>query len=346
MSETTPKTGKIRGRIVMIVRLLSPLRHGGDTVGNVQTFRRRGHIMPDGRLEQVPYLSGNSIKHFIREHSALFALEACGLTDGALSREQVHLFFSGGALTKGGQSVRFDEVRKAEAAFPVLGLCGYGAGNTLVASAIQVDDAIPICAQTQHLIQEEVDRYASTYERLFDQYAESFMSEPFGTRHEPTRQPHIMQMLKQTEADALALAIGESKDVKHADKGDSAQMIYNYEVMNPGAVLVGGFNFRHGVTPAQLAAFRSAFVHASEGTTSDGGIIVRFGGGSSTGCGKCAIYLHGLVAEGIEPWRYHKTDALCPPREEGQGFDEAMTEYIHQLRASAAEGLVATEGMV
>lgn len=348
--------GRIRGRVVMIARLLSPLRHGGETRGNVQTFRRQkiqlpsqpgpyGEEMPPA-IEDVPYLSGNSIKHFIREHAALFALEALGAKSGSLSKEQIHLLFSGGSLTKGGQSVRFDVVRAAEKSLPVLSLCGYSAGNIMTSAAFKVDDLLPVCAETAHLIRAEVNQYAGNAEVNFMTPIGRLMDVNFGTRHEPTKRSHIADYLRAAEAAELEMFISDNKDTKHADKGDSAQMIYEYEQMAAGTYLVGGFTFDPGVSSAQLQAFRSAFLHASEGTTADGGLIVRFGGASSKGFGKVAVWLHGLVAQGVEPWRYENNSALCPPRGEGEGFDAAMTEYIKGLREAGEAGLISVQELM
>jgi len=192
-----------------------------------------------------------------------------------------------------------------------------------------------------------VESYAASSSTQFELMADELMALEFGTRHEPTRQSHLLDLLKEAELNEMVLSLSDKKDQKNPDKDkDSAQMIYEFETMIAGATLVSGFTLQPGVTATELAALRSAFVHASEGVTEDGGIIVRFGGGSSKGAGRCAVYLHGLVAEGIEPTRYHATEALCPPRGEGEGYDPALTDYIAQLREGYAKGLDATKEML
>jgi hypothetical protein len=341
-----PQSPRYRGTIKLIIRCLSPLRHGEGTVGNVQMFRRQSIAMADGSVEKVPYLSGNSIKHFLRENAALFALHALGATDGRLSKEQLQLLFSGGALTKGGQSVRLDVARDWERAMPFMGLCGYAAGNVMTSSAMRVNNALLVCSQTRDILEADVDAYASNYESLFERMAESYLCEGFGTRHEPTRQSHLAALMQQEARLEEARAMGESMTEKHADKRDSAQMIYSYESLMAGSVLIGSVAFPHGITEGELQAFRSAWVYASEGHTSMGELIVNFGAASSKGYGRCAVKLVGYLAEGIRPLTYTHTDELAPSRGEGSDYDPKLLQYIEQLRADYEVGQAAVKELL
>ena len=110
-------------------------------------------------------------------------------------------------------------------------------------------------------------------------------------------------------------------------------MIYKFNALVPGTVWVGGFNFRHGVSPNELAAFRSAFTYASEGVTEDGGLIIRMGAATAKGYGLCAVYLHGQLGEGINAWKYHDNKQLCPVPSEGEGMDQQLLDYIKHIQS-------------
>lgn len=319
---------KTRGRIVVIARALSPIIHGGDTVGNVQQVRRKTVYTDDGAWE-VPFISGNSIKHLVRENATRFALEALGV-EGGLTRQELQLLFSGGAMTKGGGSVRLDKAREAEEYFPALALCGYSAGNTMTESQVRVDHWEVVCAENANRLRAEVERYAPECLPLFEKYGSEFVSTEFGTRHETTRRRELRELLSEVERADVEHEISEKMTKKNAGKGDSLQMYYEHEVLVPGTVFVGGFAFPHGVTERELAAFQSAFAYASQGASSDGGLILHVGGQSSVGHGKVSVRMFGLLAEGIEPMTYRVTDDLVPDLTRGAG--DVLGEYVEHLR--------------
>lgn len=329
------KSNLTRGRIVAIATALGPIRHGGNTVGNVQQFRRHEVFHPDGSRWSVPFVSGNSFKNFIRRNAASFAVEAMDMS-GQMSKGDVQLVFSGGALTKSGSSTRLDKARAAAQAMPVLGLCGYSAGNTMTESMVKVDHFDLACAETAHLTAHLLEKYAPEHLPKLQQYSSDFIEVWWGTRHEPTRRRAMLDLMREEERDALVLATSEAKD-KKSDKGDSLQMMYEYEVLAAGSVLVGGFSLSNGVTEDELQAFRSAFIFASEGVAPDGGLICRIGGGSSTGSGKVSLRLFGLLGEGIKPLQLVPTEKLCPPREAGTDYDEAMLAYIERLAGRSGD---------
>jgi len=75
----------------------------------------------------VPFISGNSFKHTIREAGVDHALTAMGVADGSLTKPVVDLLFSGGHLSKSGSAVNLSKARALAELFPILGVCGYSA---------------------------------------------------------------------------------------------------------------------------------------------------------------------------------------------------------------------------
>jgi len=336
----------IRGRIVVIAQALSPIHHGGGTEGNVNQFRTH-QVFHDGEKFPVPFISGNSIKGQSRRASAWFALAALGLdAEGGLSRKEVQLILSGGALTKSGASVRLDKAREAEALFPTLGLHGYSAGNSMQEAQLRVDFLELLCAETAHKYETEVNTYGTDDIRsASEKYASEHLEVYWGTRHEPTRRRSSRTLLTDHERQAVELEISDKKDAKNSDKGDSLQMMYEFECLAPGSFLIGGYTFAHGITAHELQAFRAGLHFASEGRGPNGGLIMRIGGKGSVDYGKCEMHFHGLLAEGIEPMRYIGTDELCPPMGEGDDYDSDLRSYIDYITENADATKAALEAL-
>lgn len=330
-------SSRIRGRVIMIAEVLSPLRHGDGVVGNVQTFRRR-RVWVDGAPEEVPFVSGNSIKHWLRENGALFALQAAGLDDGRLTRDQVQLLFSGGMLSSGGQTVKLTEARRLADLVSILSLHGYAAGNVMTSSQVRVDHLTVACKECERQTLAPLQAYAPEYLPMLSRRGESFVEAEFGTRHVAERREHVHALLDQEEAAASIKAA--------TDEDKSTQMIFEFETLTPGAVLVGGVSFPHGVTQRELQSFRSALTYGSEGVDDKGRLLMRFGAGVASGYGLCAVSLHGELAVGIEAWRHAPTDELVPTRAEGDDYDADLGAYVEHLREHADEVQEAMEALL
>lgn len=346
MTETTETTeipeGRQRGIIHIIARCLSPLRHAQGVEGNIQMFRRR-RMHVDGAFEEVPFVSGNSIKSWLRRHAALFAIQAAGLDDGRLTRDQVQLLFAGGVLSSGGQALKLDEARRLGELVPALAMHGYAAGNMITESLLRVSHLEVASYETRHHVRAPLERYAPAYLDRLEQRAASYLEEDFGTRRVPEHQEHVQRLLDGDARDELEVELIE----RNEGGGDkSTQMIYQHEVLMPGAVLVGSVGFPHGLTPMEVQSLRSAFTHASCGRTAAGELICHLGARSAAGYGKVAMTLHGELAQGVEAWRHEDTDALSPAREEGEGFDEGLAGYVTHLRAHRDEIQEAMDALI
>lgn len=329
----------IRGRIIMIATALSPVHHGGGTEGNVNMIRRH-QVWSDGDKWPVPYISGNSLKGASRRASAWFALSALGLDEegAGIGKNEIQLVMSGGALTKSGGSVRLDKARAAEALFPTLGLHGYSAGNAMQESQVRVDFLELLCKETADKYAAELEAYGTEdHAAAAERYASEFVEVYWGTRHEPTRRRRVRELMLADERGELELEVSDKKDKKNTEKGDSLQMIYEFEALTPGSVLIGGYTFSHGISEMELQAFRAGLMYASEGRGPNGGLIMRLGGKGSVGFGKVEVQLFGLLSEGVKPPRLYKTEDLCAPLGADEEYDEGIQAYIDKLEESADE---------
>lgn len=337
----------ISGRLHMHALALSPLHHGGETSGNTTLVRRQEIVDPEtGELERVPFISGNSFKHLIREHGARFALEAAGF-EADFTKEQRDLLISGGTFSSGGNSVDLEAARTLETAFPILAVCGYAAGNRGAASKLNVDHLQMICRENRWRVYDRLEREVEAESRVGQMVAEAtgrrapaLLDEEFGTRQEPNN-PNVQKLLSTEERAAVEAETAEKQGQDHPDKGRSQQMIYDYEVVKPGAQFQGCVYYRE-LTDMEWSALAGAFYHAAEDTLPDGRQTYRVGGRSSVGLGKLGVQFFGSLREDIRPPEHVDADALV---EWGEG-DDAMESYVEHLREHRGEIIEAMEALL
>lgn len=315
-------------RIELHVRALEPIHHGEGVSGNTSRLRQQRLVHPETVMEtKAPIISGSSFKHMVREHGALHALEAMGVTDNAFRKEVVDLIFSGGALNKAG-AVDLELSRKVARAFPILSLCGYAAGNTMSTSKLRVDNLHLVCEENAWRAPASV---ADTPQ--LRQPKGRFIDTEFGTRHELFGRPQVRRLLTDGEVDRITKAKSAALAREHADKGDSQQMIYDFGVIKPGSLLWGELHLLM-VSEMELAAFWAALRHACEGATAEGKQVFRVGAKGNIGYGKVAIDLKGKVRERVVP-TYTESEALS--RLNDSDSDVLINRYSAHLRDNRDE---------
>lgn len=319
---------RISARIDITATALEPIHHGAGSSGNTQLLRCEEIITPEGESEMVPFISGNSIKHLIREAGARFALDAMDAKDGTLTKAVTDLLFSGGALTKVGSSVNLARGRQLERLFPLLSLCGYSAGNCMTQSKLRVDRIHMVCVENAWRLPERIEGHA-----LASKCAGALRGEEFGTRHESSRRPHVAKML--TDAETARM----EKQVEEKGKGDTAQMIYDFETILPGAVLWGAL-YLDDVTEMELAALKSALSTACEGRGTDGGLLFRIGAKTSIGYGLVSMEFSGSLREPVQAPGYSESTELVAfsdsPSDVAQ-YAAHLREHCKEITAALTE---------
>ena len=318
------------GRIDMVATAIDPIHHGGGTAGNTQLLRLQDVIERDGTRTRVPFISGNSMKHMIRDGATRFALDAMGVKDGSMTKSVIDLLFSGGHLSKGGSSVDLAKARKLGQLFPVLSLCGYAAGNAMTESKIRPNHLYLVCKENDWRVPKGVNQ------AFVGLPAGHFISEEFGTRHEALRSPHASKLLEHVEAADRDASISAKKNKKAAPKErGSSQMIYEFEVVCAGSEFWGGFWFTD-LTEAELVAFQSGLSYACSGTTADGRYIFSVGGKVNVGFGRIAVEFDSEFRNIVTAPTGTSTNDLTPvPIDKPRG--DKLTAYAEQLRADRDE---------
>ena len=326
-------TDRITGRLDIDCTALDPIHHGAGTVGNVQMIRVQPIVLDDGSEARVPYISGNSIKHMIREGGARFALEALGIGDGELTKGMIDLLFSGGGLTKGGSAVNLAKARELERLFPLLPVLGYSAGNTMTASKLRVDHLHLVCRENLWRMPEQLRALP-----VASRQAGSLRSDEFGTRHDALRSPQVAAML---ESETRRL-IEADRSTKAGDKGvsekalASSQMIYEFEAIMAGSRFWGGIEFRD-LSPVEVGALQSAIGRASAGVHGDCHVF-HIGAKSSIGFGRVAIRFAGELRH-IERLKTDPADAIAVFGEANAPTIGAYVEHLRQHRADLLAAL-------
>lgn len=315
------------GRINIIATALDAIHHGAGTSGNTQLLRVQEIVTQDGRRARVPFISGNSIKHMIRDGAVRFALDAMQVPDGSLTKPVVDLLFSGGHLSKSGSSVDLNTARRLSVSFPVLSLCGYSAGNFMTASKLRVDNLHLVCEENNWRVPDGVTP------ALLAKRAGHYRSEAFGTRHEALRAPHVAKLLEDKTAEAHANAVSAQKGSKTPSKAsDSSQMIYDFEVLCAGSELWGGVWFED-LTQAEVTAFRSGLSYACQGVLPDGRFIFRVGAKASVGYGRVAMRFAGKMRDIVTAPTHTDSDSMLPEiaRSANEAYSATLREYAEDL---------------
>jgi len=132
-----------------ILEATSPVAHHEESLGNISTFMRRKVRQRDGTWTRVCYVTGDTMRHGLREAAAYAFLDAAGLLSASLNEGAIRLLFSGGMITGKGDAsvVNMDRFREMCSLCPPLGLLGGCADNRSIPGRLTVDEAMLICSE-------------------------------------------------------------------------------------------------------------------------------------------------------------------------------------------------------
>lgn len=197
-------------RVRLAFRLTAPLFHGGDLKTGSETLFRRLKYFVDGRIEEIPYVSGNELRGQLRRVAMadMLSLAQYGLKNLRL----YHALLSGGVLEEfeDSSSPQLDiELRKrVRSLIPHISLFGFAIRNQIFEGKLRVMHALPVCKELRDYLPEDVlERYPANAEKSYY----DFLDWTFHTRHAEERR---------TSEDEQAV-----------------QMLYRFEVLIPGTVL-------------------------------------------------------------------------------------------------------------
>lgn len=247
--------------------LTAPLHHGAGTSGNTSLLRTQEVVLPDGGSALVPFVSGNSVRHGLRAALAWHLVRLLAVADGTLTKAVVDLLWSGGALTKTGATADLSLAREVGRLLPQLALLGYSAGADMVAGTLHVSHLHLVCAENRWRLPADLADGPHAARP-----AAAYRGEEFGTRHDTAGGP----------TDRLV--------AERLDPPDTNQMIYDLQVVKPGAVLSGTVHVTCAATAAQRDALTVAVDEYAPAPT-DGRRTVQLGAKNAVGFGEATAAL-------------------------------------------------------
>jgi hypothetical protein len=287
-------TARVRALVPLTFTLLKPLHHGAGVSGNTSILRMQPGTNPHtGEDFVVPFLSGNSLRNRIRRAIAAVTLGAVDAQPFTLSKPMVDLLFSGGALTSADTpQIDLEAHRQLDAAWPPAGLLGYASRGQIWAGTLYAVMLELVCAENTWRM--PYHPHLTSHPHA-GRLAATFLGEGFGTKHDPVG----------TDADRW---LDAELWLGLPDKEKSSQMIHDFGVIDPGAILYGAFTLE-AATIAHAQALRVGW----EWLTAHG--TIRLGAKTAQGYGLCQAeadwsQLPDLDASWVEHLAQHQTEVM------------------------------------
>jgi hypothetical protein len=152
-----------RLRYDFILEAAQPIAHHQENFGNESVVMRRKVRQRDGSWALVPYLTGDSCRHGLRESSAYVFLDAAGLLDEArLGEAALRLLFTGGMVTGRGDAskISLDSYREMCELCPPIAILGGCTDSRVVPGRLECEEATLICTEQAHYLPAWVTQWA------------------------------------------------------------------------------------------------------------------------------------------------------------------------------------------
>lgn len=251
----------------------APISHGAGNAGNTQLLRHQD-ITVDGRRVRVPYVSGNSVRHLLRDALAWHLARTLDLPDGSLPKRVVDLLWSGGALTSTGNQAELAVHRRVTRTLWGTSALGYSAKSDIVAGTVSVDMVHLVCRENVFRMPPPLAAHAHA-----SLPAATWVGREFGTRHDVAR-----------SAPSRLVALAGAADLWGVEQGtftESTQMIHDMQVVKPGAILYTTVR-ASAPTAGHVAALAVALDEAAP--LRAGQRVVHLGGKRAQGFGACVVH--------------------------------------------------------
>lgn len=220
----------------LTITALTPVVHSGGNLGNDSIFNREkvaNPSAPGSYPEDVPHLTGNTLRHALRESLTWLTLRELGLEIGGLSVAAYHYLFSGGSMGKGASTLDVDGYRSLKSQFPFLAIMGGGLGTSLLTGKLHVGFGILVCRQNAWRIADLCSALAEDAKVALP--AEEYTERGQGVRHDARRAPVADHLLPAADVAAWARERMKSSKENAEEGSDSTQMIYGYERLVAGS---------------------------------------------------------------------------------------------------------------
>lgn len=232
-------------RYEFLLEASTPLAHHAEVFGNSAVLMDRKVRLPDGRFVRVPCVTGDTMRHGMREAAAYSLLDAAGLLkEGSLSEAALRLLFAGGMVTGRGDAsvVRLDAYRRMVDLIPTMALFGGCADNRVIPGRLDVDDAQLVCEESRHAMPSWVLDWMREHQSEAAS-RRSHVEVVQRVRMDPALNPGKRRLLTAGAAAAVEQRLLESEAAHHADSdierqaAKSTMMPRTFEVLVQGSLL-------------------------------------------------------------------------------------------------------------
>lgn len=249
-------------RYEFLARAIDPIAHHEENMGNFSVFMRKKMVLPSGTVQRVPYLTGDAIRHQMREAAVYATLDAAGMIDNPkLSEGALRLLFSGGMVTAKGDAsvINLDAYRELVFLFPALSLFGGCVDNRPLPGQLYVNEGNLVCSETLHCAPEWVTGWLES-NNVETTTHRQLMEEQMRVRFDPTLSPEKVKLLTedaQIGVNRRLLASGKAHDdgdTAEAEREKSTNMPRSFERISQGSLFWFGLEART-YTPLEADTF-------------------------------------------------------------------------------------------
>lgn len=269
-----------------VVTALSSISHIGKTHGTHSKLRREKIVQPDKTVEEVPIISGNSMRGILRDRGMLHMLRSLGYGVNeetgevrGLSLAAFYFLFSGGSLTgDASRGLNIKEARRWRDVIPLVSIFGGAMGSRIMPGKVKIDKMVPICKETIHTLPQRFQEQKTI--SIWEMLQEESYTRSDDEKNEKLRKlikPDVQKLLEAKAVDEQERR-GTVDDVR--DDEQKQQMRYHVETIAAGTELFWSITL-DDVTDLEFEAFCAALAAFSR--------FPYIGGKSGVGHGKVSI---------------------------------------------------------
>ncbi|MCX7880851.1 MAG: RAMP superfamily CRISPR-associated protein [Ignavibacteria bacterium] len=260
-----------------IVTALTSISHGGGEINStVSQLRREKIVQPDGNIEEVPVISGNSVRGVLRDLGMYHMLQSLGygtpdekgIIQG-LPLPAFYFLFSGGSLTSSGDvGIDIEYFRRLRQLIPLISIFGGAIGNVIMPGKLKVGKLIPICKETIHLMPE---KYQINCESIWE-----YCQQEMYTRTDDEKRDDLRGMIE----NKTLMLLDEGVRKTDITKSGPQQMMYYVETLAAGTKFYWKITLED-VNDIEFESFLITLVEFSK--------TGKIGGKSNIGLGRVGI---------------------------------------------------------
>lgn len=274
--------------VELILEADQPIKHLAETFGNHGVLNTRRIRQREGGYAAVPEVSGDAMRHGLREAGARFSLAARKDQTRGLTEAALRLLFAGGMVTGNGdaQTVKLGEYREMVDVMPHLALLGGCAMNRTIPGRMRVSPATLICAESARFLPPWIAEACESLGRPHLESAREAIEVDQRVRMEPMLDPAKRLLLAPEEAERIErrLTAGERASEAGDDAGRKAtkmtMMPRSFERIAQGSLFSWSINvdLYSDLDMDTFYTLLCAFVAS-----------MRVGGGGATGHGRMRV---------------------------------------------------------